>query len=167
MYQQELFGGLAAKQGKYLGSGMFANAYKMSDGNVCKVARDSDGTRNWLEFCAAHTAAGTLKPLMPEVFSVIPCEEGYMAIIPCYTPALEHGLGKLTSGIRSHPDYAVREQEFGDYLSCLAGRIVEVWDVFCDMHSGNYMWCARRGWVITDPSCAGYIKQEDSVLTLH
>lgn len=167
MYQQELFKDLAAKQGKYLGSGVFAHAYRMSDGNVCKVARTSDGTRNWLEFCAAHTAAGTLEPLMPEVFSVIPCEEGYMAIMPCYTPALEHGLSELTHGIYSHPNYAEREQEFRDYLSCLNGKKVAGWAVFCDMHTGNYMWCDRRGWIITDPNSLDYIKQADSVLTLH
>lgn len=167
MYQQELFKDLAAKQGEYLGSGEFASAYKMSDGNVCKVARDSDGTRNWLEFCAAHTAAGTLKPLTPEVFSVIPCEEGYMALMPCYTPAAEHGLDELLHGICGHSSYAEREQEFRDYLSCLKGKEVAWWFAFSDMHSGNYMWCARRGWVITDPSSEDYIKQSGSILTLH
>lgn len=162
MYQRELFSNLATKHGKFLGDGLFANVWEMTDGNVCKVSRSSDGTRNWLELCALHTAASTLLPMMPEVFSVVPCEEGYMAIMPKYGDSYEHyqsaNYGCPQEEVRAAPGYKAARQAFSDYLYMLIGERLDYWRVFDDVHSGNVMWCARRGWIITDPSSMEYME---------
>ena len=43
-----------------------------------------------------------------------------------------------------------------DIVDAVLG-VDEYGDTFaCDMHRGNILHCAKRGWIITDPSCCSY-----------
>jgi len=108
--------------------------------------------------------AGTLMPMMPEVYQVTAIEDGYyMAVIE---PYFALGYGQLNAVIVSC-DYEAVRQEFMDYLQSLTGEEVGIWDAFSDIHSGNVMICPRRGPVVTDPSVCSYIVPIEVEFNLH
>ena len=156
MYQAELFTTMAKKHGEYLGSGLYANVYKMTDGTVCKIG-ENDGTRNWLELCAIHTANDTLLPMMPEVFGVVALEgDKYMAFMPCY----ERMEGcNLYTEVYEHEYYRLAELLFQEYLAMISGHPIKSYHGFNDIHSGNVMRCPKRGVIITDPCASDYAVQ--------
>ena len=159
MYQHNLFSNMAEKHGEYLGSGLFSTVWAMTNGTVCKVG-NNDGTRNWLELCALHTAAGTLMPMMPEVFQLVALEDDkYMAFMPKYDSMAEFNVHYIFSDML----YKDAKEVFKDYLELRNGGPVGEWLVFNDVHSGNVMNCPKRGTVITDPSCSDYMLQTPEV----
>jgi hypothetical protein len=160
MYQASLFESMATKHGTYLGAGLFSTVHLMTDGTVCKIG-NNDGTRNWLELCAMHTAAGTLLPMMPEVFRVIELEgDKYMAFMPCYESM--EGCN-LYRAVHENIHYSGAELLFKEYLEMRRGHPMLDWEVFNDIHRGNVMRCAKRGVVITDPNASDYMLQTAAV----
>ena len=158
MYQACLFHESFSRNAKFLGAGCFSSVYEMSNGTVVKVGCN-DMTRNWLEFCQLHTAAGILKNFMPEVYSVVGIEENmYTATMKKYSPFVEDENPQHTDvcAINTCHDIRLVEEEFSEYLR-VVGYIYECGDrVFNDLHSGNVMFTDDRAIVITDPSSARY-----------
>ena len=157
MYQRSLFSNMAEKSGKFLGAGIMAQVWLMSDGRVCKVSTSRDGTLNWLEFCHIHTQAGTLMPMMPEVYQIVYLEDGYMVFMPKYEDGYAYPCENSPVGtVRNHENFQPVRDAYRAYLESLGKRINSDWEVFDDLHSGNVMMCIKRGWVITDPSASSY-----------
>lgn len=154
MLQKEMFERKSI--GEHLGSGLFSNAYRLSNGLVCKVG-GNDGTRNWLEFCCLEREAGRLMDLMPEVYAVVSVEGNkYVAIMPEYG-GYSYDKAYSGSSCMNHPAFGELSTRFEAYM----GQFMEVmsqYDLFNDLHAGNVMMCPKRGVIITDPSAHHYIE---------
>ena len=151
MYQADLFESSVRRNAKFLASGAFSSVYRMTNGKIVKVGQN-DGTRNWLEFCMLHREAGTLMPMMPEVYCVTAVgAHNYMATMEEYRPWHEC-VGELACSIA----FINARNAFSEYLGALTGYDWQAYEVFNDIHRGNIMVCPRRGTVITDPSAFGY-----------
>lgn len=135
-----------------VGSGTFSSVYRMTNGKIVKVGQN-DGTRNWLEFCMLHREAGTLMPMMPEVYCVTSIGDGhYIATMEEYGPSD----GDYFATMASKAFGQVRSM-FAKYLESLSGHEFAQWETFNDIHSGNIMVCPQRGIIVTDPSAFDYI----------
>lgn len=165
MYQASLFSDNLHRTAKFLASGCYSSAFEMSNGDVVKTGVN-DMTRNWLEFCAMHTAAGTRHRLMPEVYSVVAINDGrYMATMPKFEtfrsvrPDSGHPEYGQTWNMNQHPEFAEVRDMFRQYLENLGW--CKDWDderLFNDIHSGNVMFDKTGQLVITDPCAHDYHK---------
>ena len=161
MYQADLFQNSVRRSASFLASGLFSSVYRMTNGKIVKVGQN-DGTRNWLEFCMLRREAGTLMPMMPEVYCVAALgEANYMATMEEYQP-WDECVVELMGSIAC---INIRNA-FSKYIETLAGHEPEIYEVFNDIHSGNVMVCPRRGPIITDPSTCDYITNEVDAFTL-
>ena len=161
MYQADLFENSVRRNAAFLASGAFSSVYRMTNGKIVKVGQN-DGTRNWLEFCMLHREAGTLMPMMPEVYCVTAVgEANYMATMEEYHP----WEGSYFETMGSDAFINIRE-EFSQYLEALTGYERAPYEVFNDIHSGNIMVCPRRGTIITDPSAFDYVTHSVDDFTL-
>ena len=154
-----------------LGSGLYSTAYQVG-GVVVKKARCSEGTRNWLEFCALAYEAGINLPIMPVVYAVIPVynelghDAGYYAIME---PLTEQDILSERvyrdwgpNHIQDQPFYAEARAAYDQYLKAFEGN--EYW-TFNDVHSGNIMMRGTQP-VITDPECCDYRQPKYQEFTL-
>ena len=163
MYQKDLFTASVGRTAEYLAAGIYSKVYRMTNGKIVKIG-ENDGTRNWLEFCMLRREAGTLMPMMPEVYQVTALEDGYyMAVMEPYFELGYNGLHDVFDSV----DFAAARHMFADYLEGLTGQEFPVWEVFNDIHSGNVMVCPRRGYIVTDPSAGRYRLPTEVEFNLH
>ena len=162
MYQKDLFTASVGRTAEYLAEGLYSKVYRMTNGKIVKVGVN-DGTRNWLEFCMLRREAGTLMPMMPEVYQVTAIEDGYMAVME---PYFELSRSQL-SAVMFSCDFKAARQEFMYYLQSLTGEEVGIWGAFNDIHSGNVMICPRRGPIVTDPLAGAYTVPIEVEFNLH
>ena len=161
MYQADLFESSVRRNAKFLASGAFSSVYRMTNGKIVKVGQN-DGTRNWLEFCMLHREAGTLMPMMPEVYCVTAVGAyNYMATMEEYQP-----LGDAYYELMRSDAFSDAREAFSGYLEALTGYERAPYEVFNDLHSGNIMVCPRRGTIITDPSAFDYVTHSVDDFTL-
>jgi hypothetical protein len=163
MYQVDLFYKQVERTATFLGKGFYSRVFKMSNGLVTKVG-GNDGTRNWLEFCMMHREAGSLMPMMPMVYHVMPLGDNhYMAVMDCYTSI---GTSEYDTA-KDKPAFADVRSAFAQYLGDLSGKRVYPYDAFSDIHSGNLMVCPKRGIIVTDPSSGDYTRPVVPEFMLH
>jgi len=151
----------------FLGGGCYSQVYRLSKGKVLKVCRDSDGTRNWLEFCALMQDQGQYREGMPKVDFVVPMgEKGYIAVMDEYAPI---GYKAYDSAFK-YGDDSVREQyadlcsEFCEYLEMVTGDGYDGCDAWNDIHRCNVMVDSNGDIVITDPSAMDYRRHQAATL---
>ena len=105
-----------------VGSGAFSSVYRMTNGKIVKVGQN-DGTRNWLEFCMLHREAGTLMPMMPEVYCVTSIgDDDYIATMEEYEPS--DGDYFATMGSKA---FGQVRSMFAKYLESLSGHEFAQW----------------------------------------
>lgn len=158
MYQHSLFAEQSSRGAQFLGAGCFSTAHRLSNGLVCKTGMN-DMTRNWLEFCMLEREAGRLRPLMPEVYQVVPLgEHNYSAIMAEYQGWRESGHGRKADDVDQEAGFTELYEDFKRYLTSLDPYAVgRCYEVFNDLHGGNVMYSTTRGWIITDPSSCDYV----------
>ena len=161
MYQASLVEGSMRRTAMPVGSGAFSSVYRMTNGKIVKVGQN-DGTRNWLEFCTLHREAGTLMPMMPEVYCVTSIGgRHYIATMEEYGPSDGDYFATIASS-----DFDQVRASFVKYLEALSGQEFTKREAFNDIHSGNIMVCPRRGGIVTDPSAFDYITNSVTDFTL-
>jgi len=145
-------------KGDFIASGCFGRVSQHGDKRVYKVAR-LDGTAVWLVRCfAIQKRLGLDHPLcdmMPEIFSYRKLKNyRYEVVMAKYRRVYELGDGRGT------PEPALAYSFPGYTVSGIVDAVlgVDEWGVSFsdDLHRGNILYCDKRGWVITDPSCASY-----------
>ena len=164
MYQASLVEGSMRRTAMPVGRGAFSSVYRMTNGKIVKVGQN-DGTRNWLEFCMLRREAGTLMPMMPEVYCVTSIgDRHYIATMEEYAPSDEFSTAFFDAIASS--DFGQVRASFVKYLEALSGREFTKREAFNDIHSGNIMVCPRRGGIVTDPSAFDYITNSVTDFTL-
>lgn len=133
-----------------LGEGCYAKAYLQRDGTVLKIAREGDGSMDYVEWCWLRMrkfGKGSLEMHgLPEVEHFGRLGTGWWAVMPRYVSvyALYPGNSSWTPG----GGYV-----FGEAIKPVVALIEKVLGRWVnDIHRGNVMWDPKRKqWVVTDP----------------
>ena len=141
--------------------GCYGRVYEHGAKRVYKEAY-LDGTALWLERCfAIQKRLGLDHPLcryMPEIFSFKRTgPKRYTAVMAKYRKIDALDVCPDPDGF---PGYELRA--FVDAVMCTSGEYG--YSHADDMHRGNILWCDKRGWIITDPSCSSYKEAAKSTI---
>lgn len=142
-----------SQRGGYIASGCYGRVYEHGEKRVYKEAF-LDGTGLWLERCfAIQKRIGLDHPLcryMPEIFSFRrTAPKRYIVVMTKYRRIDERDKCPDPDGF---PSYTLRP-----FVDAVIGTYgCNGYSHANDMHRGNILWCDKRGWIITDPSCSSY-----------
>ena len=177
MYQREMFSDGSFKGAKFINSGCFGAVYTHPEHDdwVIKYGM-ADGTLNYLEWCKAMQDAGKGMRGMPEIDILTHMgDSSYMVTMRRY----EDARSKVDDLCSQYSEVRWLFSEHGhDYLGDLVGAFDEYcsnvlvsmtgWSMVNDLHRGNIMWNPRKSeFVITDPSCSDYCKNNTTEFNLH
>ena len=149
-----------SNKGDFIASGCYGRVHHHGDKRVYKVAR-LDGTAVWLERCfAIQKRLGLDHPLcamMPEVFSFKRAgKRSYEVVMAKYRRVYEASDSRGTPEPELAAKFPGRNQETIDIVNAVLGEDQYGCGFADDLHRGNILYCDKRGWVITDPSCVSY-----------
>lgn len=149
-----------SNKGGFIAAGCYGRVHNHGDKRVYKVAK-LDGTAVWLERCfAIQKRLGLDHPLcamMPEIFSFK--RNGaysYEVVMAKYRRVYEAFDSRGTPEPELARLFPGSEPETIDIVNDVLGYDEWGCGFADDLHRGNILYCDKRGWIITDPSCGSY-----------
>ena len=141
-----------SQRGGYIAKGCYGRVYEHGAKRVYKEAY-LDGTALWIERCfAIQKRLGLDHPLcryMPEIFSFKRAgPKRYTVVMAKYREIDEYDPCPDLNGF---PGWGLQK-----FVDAVLGTTSSGYSHANDMHRGNILWCDKRGWIITDPSCSSY-----------
>ena len=147
-------------KGDFIASGCYGRVHQHGHNRVYKEAH-LDGTAVWLERCfAIQKRLGMEHPLcamMPEIFSFRKTgPRRYEVVMAKYRRIYREGDCRGTAEEEIGKTFPGNDRHVIDIVDAVLGKDDYGCTFADDTHAGNILYCDKRGWIITDPSCSTY-----------